>query len=117
MESWFIKVSDLSERMFNLNKEINWKPNSTGEGRFGNWLKSANDWNLSRSRFWGVPLNIWANEDSSEYKIIGSVEELINEINISIKDGNMKSNPFSSFEIGNMSDENYDNIDLSLIHI
>ena len=112
MESWFIKVSDLSERMFNLNKEINWKPNSTGEGRFGNWLKSANDWNLSRSRFWGVPLPIWANEDSSEYKIIGSVEELINEINISIKDGNMKSNPFSSFEIGNMSDENYDNIDL-----
>ena len=112
MESWFIKVSDLSERMFNLNKEINWKPNSTGEGRFGNWLKSANDWNLSRSRFWGVPLPIWANEDSSEYKIIGSVEELINEINISIKDGNMKSNPFSSFEIGNISDENYDNIDL-----
>ena len=112
MESWFIKVSDLSERMFNLNKEINWKPNSTGEGRFGNWLKSANDWNLSRSRFWGVPLPIWANEDSSEYKIIGSVEELINEINISIKDGNMKSNPFSSFVIENMSDENYDNIDL-----
>ena len=112
MESWFIKVSDFSERMFNLNKEINWKPNSTGEGRFANWLKSANDWNLSRSRFWGVPLPIWANEDSSEYKIIGSVEELINEINISIKDGNMKFNPFSSFEIGNMSDENYNNIDL-----
>ncbi len=112
MESWFIKVSDLSERMFNLNKEINWKPNSTGEGRFGNWLKSANDWNLSRSRFWGVPLPIWANEDNSEYKIIGSVEELINEINISIKYGNMKSNPFASFEIGNMLDENYDNIDL-----
>jgi len=98
--------------MFNLNKEINWKPNSTGEGRFGNWLKSANDWNLSRSRFWGVPLPIWANEDNSEYKIIGSVEELINEINISIKYGNMKSNPFASFEIGNMLDENYDNIDL-----
>ena len=112
MESWFIKVSDLSERMFNLNKEINWKPNSTGEGRFGNWLKSANDWNLSRSRFWGVPLPIWANEDNSEHKIIGSVEELINEINISIKYGNMKSNPFASFEIGNMLDENYDNIDL-----
>ncbi len=112
MESWFIKVSDLSERMFNLNKDINWKPNSTGEGRFGNWLKSANDWNLSRSRFWGVPLPIWTNEDNSEYKIIGSVEELINEINISIKNGNMQSNPFSNFEIGNMSDENYDNIDL-----
>ena len=112
MESWFIKVSELNRRMFNLNKNINWKPNSTGEGRFGNWLKSANDWNLSRSRFWGVPLPIWVNEENSEYKIIGSVEELIKEINISIKKGYMKSNPFSSFEIGNMSEENYDNIDL-----
>ena len=112
MESWFIKVSELTERMFNLNKNINWKPSSTGEGRFGNWLKSANDWNLSRSRFWGVPLPIWVNEENSEYKIVGSVEELINEINISIKKGYMKSNPFASFEFGNMSEENYDNIDL-----
>ena len=112
MESWFIKVSDLTERMYNLNKTINWKPSSTGEGRFGNWLKSANDWNLSRSRFWGVPLPIWVNEENSEYKILGSVEELINEINISIKKGYMKSNPFANFEVGNMSEENYDNIDL-----
>ena len=112
MESWFIKVSELTERMFNLNKNINWKPSSTGEGRFGNWLKSANDWNLSRSRFWGVPLPIWVNEENSEYKIVGSVEELISEINISIKKGYMKSNPFANFEFGNMSEENYDNIDL-----
>ena len=112
MESWFIKVSDLTERMYNLNKNINWKPSSTGEGRFGNWLTSANDWNLSRSRFWGVPLPIWVNEENSEYKILGSVEELINEINISIKKGYMKSNPFANFEVGNMSEENYDNIDL-----
>jgi len=112
MESWFIKVSELTDRMFNLNQNINWKPSSTGEGRFGNWLKSANDWNLSRSRFWGVPLPIWVNEENSEYKIVGSVEELINEINISIKKGYMKSNPFANFEFGNMSEENYDNIDL-----
>ena len=112
MESWFIKVSELTERMFNLNKKINWKPISTGEGRFGNWLKSANDWNLSRSRFWGVPLPIWVNEENSEYKIVGSVEELVNEINISIKKGYMKSNPFANFEIGNMSEDNYNNIDL-----
>ena len=112
MESWFIKVSELTDRMFNLNKNINWKPSSTGEGRFGNWLKSANDWNLSRSRFWGVPLPIWVDEENSEYKIVGSVEELVNEINISIKKGYMKSNPFANFEVGNMSEDNYDNIDL-----
>ena len=112
MESWFIKVSELTDRMFNLNKNINWKPSSTGEGRFGNWLKSANDWNLSRSRFWGVPLPIWVNEENSEYKIVGSVEELVNEINLSIKKGYMKSNPFANFEVGNMSEDNYDNIDL-----
>jgi isoleucyl-tRNA synthetase len=112
MESWFIKVSELTDRMFNLNKNINWKPSSTGEGRFGNWLKSANDWNLSRSRFWGVPLPIWVDEENSEYKILGSVEELVNEINISIEKGYMKSNPFANFEVGNMSEENYDNIDL-----
>tara|TARA_B100000989_G_scaffold297405_1_gene283090 strand:- start:787 stop:4185 length:3399 start_codon:yes stop_codon:yes gene_type:complete len=112
MESWFIKVSELNKRMFDLNKNINWMPSSTGEGRFGNWLKSANDWNLSRSRFWGVPLPIWVNEENSEYKIIGSVEELVKEINISIKKGYMKSNPFSKFKVGDMSEENYNNIDL-----
>ncbi|MDG1246780.1 MAG: class I tRNA ligase family protein, partial [Flavobacteriaceae bacterium] len=112
MESWFIKISDLSERMFTLNKEVNWKPKSTGEGRFGNWLKSANDWNLSRSRFWGVPLPIWSNEEGTEHKVIGSVEELINEINISIEKGLLKSNPYSKFKIGDMSDDNYDKVDL-----
>ena len=112
MESWFIKISDLSEKMYNLNKGINWKPKSTGEGRFGNWLKSANDWNLSRSRFWGVPLPIWSNEDGTEHKVIGSIEELINEINISIKHGFMKSNPYIKFKIGDTSDINYNEVDL-----
>ena len=112
MESWFIKISDLSERMYKLNKDINWKPKSTGEGRFGNWLKSANDWNLSRSRFWGVPLPIWSNEDGTEHKVIGSIEELINEISVSIKHGHMKSNPYAKFNIGDTSDNNYNEVDL-----
>ena len=112
MESWFIKMDSLSNRMFELNQEINWKPKSTGEGRFGNWLKTANDWNLSRSRFWGIPLPIWTDEENEEIKVIGSAEELINEIEASVKNGNMLSNPYSNFEIGNMSDENYLNIDL-----
>ena len=112
MESWFIKISDMSERMYKLNKDINWKPKSTGEGRFGNWLKSANDWNLSRSRFWGVPLPIWSNEDGTEHKVIGSIEELINEISVSIKHGHMKSNPYAKFKIGDTSDNNYNEVDL-----
>ena len=112
MESWFIKMGSISNRMFELNKEINWKPKSTGKGRFGNWLKSANDWNLSRSRFWGIPLPIWSDEDGKETKIIGSSEELINEIEVSIKKGLMSSNPYSDFIIGDMSNENYLNIDL-----
>ena len=112
MESWFIKVSDYKEKMFDLNKSINWNPKSTGEGRFGNWLSQANDWNLSRSRFWGVPIPIWSNLDGSEQKIIGSVEELIKEITLSVENGIMKKNPFQNFEIGNMSDENYNKIDL-----
>ena len=112
MESWFIKVSDYTEKMFDLNKSINWNPKSTGEGRFGNWLSQANDWNLSRSRFWGVPIPIWSNLDGTEQKIIGSVEELIKEIRLSVENGIMKKNPFQNFEIGNMSDKNYDKIDL-----
>ena len=112
MESWFIKMDSLSNRMFELNQEINWKPKSTGDGRFGNWLKTANDWNLSRSRFWGIPLPIWTDEENEEIKVIGSAEELINEIEVSVKNGHMLSNPYSDFDIGNMSDENYLKIDL-----
>jgi len=112
MDSWFIKVSNYKEKMVELNKSINWNPKSTGEGRFGNWLAQANDWNLSRSRFWGVPIPIWVNHDGSEQKIIGSVEELIQEILLSVKQGIMTENPFKNFEIGNMSNDNYDKIDL-----
>ena len=112
LDSWFVKVSEKRDRMFELNDKINWKPKSTGDGRFGNWLKSANDWNLSRSRFWGIPLPIWRTEDGGEEIIIGSVEELKNEIKKSINAGFMEADVFEDFEIGNMSEENYDNIDL-----
>ncbi len=112
LDSWFIKISDVKERMFELNETINWKPKATGEGRFGNWLKNANDWNLSRSRFWGIPLPIWRSEDKSEEILIGSVEELYNEIEKSIAAGFQKVNPFKGFESGNMSDSNYDLVDL-----
>ncbi|MDQ1167798.1 isoleucine--tRNA ligase [Flavobacterium sp. SORGH_AS_0622] len=112
LDSWFIKVTDVKDRMFDLNETINWKPKSTGEGRFGNWLKNANDWNLSRSRYWGIPLPIWRTEDKKEEIIIGSVEELYNAIEKSIEAGFQKENPFKGFEIGNMSESNYDLIDL-----
>lgn len=113
LDSWFIKVTDVKDRMFDLNETINWKPKSTGEGRFGNWLKNANDWNLSRSRYWGIPLPIWRSEDGTEEILIGSVEELIAEIEKSIAAGIQQENPFKGFEVGNMSDDNYDNhIDL-----
>ncbi|QNR83623.1 isoleucine--tRNA ligase [Pedobacter riviphilus] len=112
LDSWFIKVTDVKDRMFDLNETINWKPKSTGEGRFGNWLKNANDWNLSRSRYWGIPLPIWRTEDKKEEVLIGSVEELYNAIEKSIAAGFQKENPFKGFEIGNMSEENYDLIDL-----
>ena len=112
LNSWFVKVSSKRDQMVALNQQINWKPKSTGEGRFGNWLANANDWNLSRSRFWGIPLPIWRTEDGQETILIGSMEELIQEIEKAIKAGLMKENPFSGFELGNMSDGNYDLIDL-----
>jgi len=112
LDSWFIKVTDVKDRMFDLNETINWKPKSTGEGRFGNWLKNANDWNLSRSRYWGIPLPIWRTEDKKEEVLIGSVEELYNAIEKSIEAGFQKENPFKGFEIGNMSETNYDLVDL-----
>lgn len=112
LDSWFVKVTEVKDRMFELNESINWKPKATGEGRFGNWLKNANDWNLSRSRFWGIPLPIWRSEDKKEELVIGSVEELMTEIEKSIQAGIQKENPFKTFEVGNMSEENYDKVDL-----
>ena len=112
LDSWFIKVTEKKEALIKLNESINWKPKSTGDGRFGNWLANANDWNLSRSRYWGIPLPIWRSEDSKETIIIGSVEELKNEIEKSINLGFMKADPFDSFEIDNMDESNYDSIDL-----
>ncbi|MFN3967573.1 isoleucine--tRNA ligase [Flavobacterium sp.] len=112
LDSWFIKVTDVKDRMFDLNDTINWKPKATGEGRFGNWLKNANDWNLSRSRYWGIPLPIWRTEDKQEEVLIGSVEELYNAIEKAIQAGVETVNPFKGFEIGNMSEENYDLVDL-----
>lgn len=112
LDSWFIKITEVKDRMFELNEEINWKPKATGEGRFGNWVKNANDWNLSRSRYWGIPLPIWRTEDKSEEILIGSVEELIGEIEKSIQAGFQQNNPYEGFVVGNMSEENYDLIDL-----
>ncbi|GGK54372.1 MULTISPECIES: isoleucine--tRNA ligase [Flavobacteriaceae] len=112
LDSWFIKVTDKRDRMFELNNTINWKPKSTGEGRFGNWLKNANDWNLSRSRYWGIPLPIWRTEDGTEEIMIGSVEELKAEMKKSVEAGLLKTDIFDDFEVGNMSEENYDKIDL-----
>ena len=114
LDSWFIRTTALRERMMELNKTIYWKPESTGTGRFGKWLENINDWNLSRSRFWGTPLPIWATEDRTELKCIGSVEELIAEIEKAVAAGVMTENPYKNFVVGDMSKENYstDNIDL-----
>lgn len=112
LDSWFIKATQVKERMHELNKTINWKPESTGTGRFGNWLANANDWNLSRSRYWGIPLPIWRTEDGKEEICIGSLEELKNEMLRAVDAGIMSKDIFSSFEIGNNSEENYAKIDL-----
>ena len=114
LDSWFIKSTAARDKMIELNNTINWKPESTGSGRFGKWLENLNDWNLSRSRYWGTPLPIWRTEDGSEEMCIGSVEELISEIEKSIDKGFMKENPYKNFKVGDYSAENYSvkNIDL-----
>jgi len=112
LDSWFIKVTDAKDKMFQLNQTINWKPKATGEGRFGNWLANANDWNLSRSRYWGIPLPIWRTEDGKEELIIGSVAELKEEMKKAVAAGVLAEDIFSDFVVGDMGEANYDKIDL-----
>lgn len=112
LDSWFIKATAFKDRMFELNQEINWKPKATGEGRFGNWLSNANDWNLSRSRFWGIPLPIWRTDDGKEERIIGSVAELKEAMAEAVTAGFMEADLFADFVVGDMSDENYAKVDL-----
>jgi isoleucyl-tRNA synthetase len=111
LDSWFIRTTEVRDQLIELNKIINWKPASTGTGRFGNWLENLVDWNLSRSRFWGTPLPIWRTDDRTEEICIGSAEELISEINKSVAAGAMESNPFPDFVVGDYSKENYSKID------
>ena len=112
LDSWFIRTTAVKDKMIELNNTINWKPKSTGSGRFGNWLENLVDWNLSRSRFWGTPLPIWRTEDGSEEKCIGSTEELMLEIDASVKAGFMDKNPYEGFEPGVNTADNYEKIDL-----
>ena len=112
LDSWFIKVTKFKDRMYELNKQVNWKPKSTGEGRFGNWLANANDWNLSRSRFWGIPLPIWRSEDGQEEIIIGSIKELKEEMKKSVAAGLMREEFFADFDPEDLSEENYEKVDL-----
>jgi isoleucyl-tRNA synthetase len=112
LDSWFVKATAKKERMTELNKTINWKPESTGTGRFGKWLENLNDWNLSRSRFWGIPIPIWRTEDGSEEVCIGSIEELAIRCAEATEAGLMDKNPLANFVAGDMSTENYETIDL-----
>ncbi|QTN39997.1 isoleucine--tRNA ligase [Cryomorphaceae bacterium] len=117
LDSWFIKTTAVKDRLIELNQTINWKPASTGTGRFGNWLENLNDWNLSRSRYWGIPIPIWRTEDGSEALCIGSMEELKAECDKAVTAGVMASNPLADFEPGNMYEDNYNVFDLHKSHV
>ena len=112
LDSWFVRVTAKKDRLIALNKTINWKPESTGTGRFGNWLENLQDWNLSRSRYWGVPLPIWRTEDGDEELCIGSLKRLKEEIARAVKAGVMEEDPYASFKVDDMSDANYDTVDI-----
>ena len=112
LDSWFVNVSKVKKRLVSLNNEINWKPKSTGSGRFGNWLENANDWNLSRSRFWGIPIPIWRTEDGTEELCVSSVKQLKKECEKAITAGLMSENPLNDFKVGDMSEKNYNCFDL-----
>ena len=112
LDSWFIKMTDVKDKMVSLNQQINWKPKATGEGRFGNWLANANDWNLSRSRYWGIPLPIWRTADGKEEIMIGSVAELKEAMKASVAAGHMAKDIFEDFKVGDYSEANYATIDL-----
>ena len=112
LDSWFVRVTAKKDRLIALNKTINWKPESTGTGRFGNWLENLQDWNLSRSRYWGIPLPIWRTEDGDEELCIGSLKQLKEEIARSVKAGILPADPYAAFDTADMSDANYDSVDI-----